>query len=129
MKDAALYFALVFGAGFVLGTLRVTLLLPRVGERMAELVEAPLMLGAIVLAARWVVARSDASPSALLRSGLIAAACVLGADVLVGVGLRGMTLAEVFVDRDPVSGAVYYVLICVFAVLPGLFARRLRLSR
>lgn len=48
----------------------------------------------------------------------------MGADVAVGLGLRGMTLAEVFFDRDFVAGTVYYVLIVVFALLPWLLARR-----
>jgi len=124
VKDAALYFALVFGAGFVFGTLRVTLLLPRIGERAAELIESPFMLAAMLLAARWVVGRSRATASALLGSGLLAAALVLVADVAVGVGLRGMTFAEVFTDRDPISGSVYYALVVLFALLPWLFARR-----
>ena len=42
------YFALVFGAGFVLGVLRISFLVPRFGERLAELAEMPLMLLVIV---------------------------------------------------------------------------------
>lgn len=52
-KPAVAYFLLVFGAGFVLGTVRVLLILPLVGERAAELLEMPLMLTVIVFAARW----------------------------------------------------------------------------
>jgi hypothetical protein len=48
----ALYFALAFGAGFVLGTIRVLWVVPRVGERTAELMETPIMLVVIMLAAR-----------------------------------------------------------------------------
>ena len=36
-KPAALYFALVMGAGFVLDMIRVPFLVPRLGERHAEL--------------------------------------------------------------------------------------------
>ena len=41
LKAARLYFILVFGAGFMLGTLRVIWLVPRVGERAAERMECP----------------------------------------------------------------------------------------
>jgi hypothetical protein len=56
-KAALVYFILVFGAGFALGLIRVPLLVPRLGERYAELLEMPFMLIAIGLAARFVVRR------------------------------------------------------------------------
>ena len=49
-----LYFALVFAAGFVLGPFRILWAVPRFGERIAALMEAPIMLVVIVLAARWI---------------------------------------------------------------------------
>jgi hypothetical protein len=44
VKAGVLYFAIVFGAGFVLGPIRLLWAVPRFGERMAELMEAPVML-------------------------------------------------------------------------------------
>jgi len=52
-----MYFALVFGAGFMLGPMRILCIAPRLGERTAELLEAPVMLAISILTARWVVRR------------------------------------------------------------------------
>ena len=52
--SSAEYFAIVFGAGFVFGTVRVMWLVPTVGVRVAELTELPLMLAVVFFAARWV---------------------------------------------------------------------------
>ena len=127
LKWAVIYFALVFGAGFALGTARVLWLVPRVGTRAAELIESPFMLVATVLAAWWVVRRfgRGGEPRTFLGVGLIAVGFVLAADFVVGVGLRGMTPSEVFTERDAVSGPVYYGLLGVFAVMPWLVARKL----
>ena len=51
LKAGVLYFMLVFGAGFVLGTIRTLWVVPRVGARMAELMETPIMFVVTVLAA------------------------------------------------------------------------------
>ena len=53
LKAGTFYFALVFGAGFLLGTIRVLWVAPRFGTRIAELMEAPIMLVVTILTARW----------------------------------------------------------------------------
>ncbi len=45
---AASYFVAVFAVGFGLGVLRVTLVVPALGERLAELAEMPFMIAASV---------------------------------------------------------------------------------
>lgn len=121
-KVTAIYFAVVFGVGFALGPIRVLWLEPRLGVRAAELVEAPFMLVAIIMAGRWVGRRLCSSRGATFRLGvgLLAASLVLAADVGVGVGLRGMSVTEVFTQRDPVSGSVYYALVALTAAGPWL---------
>ena len=52
LKAALTYFALVFGAGFV-RRIRILWVVPRVGTRVAELTEAPIMLGITIVAAQW----------------------------------------------------------------------------
>lgn len=125
LQAAALYFLLVFGAGFVLGTGRVLLVVPLLGERAAELLEMPLMLAVIVAAARWVVRHKlDGRQPSALSVGFSAMGFVLLADLAVGVWLRGMSVVEVFLNRDPVSGTAYYAALLLFAVMPAVLARR-----
>ena len=120
VKAGALYFACVFGAGFLLGAIRVPLLVPRLGVRMAELLEMPLMLCVIVLAARWTVRRCmlPPTPAARLGAGLLALAMLLLVEFTLVLWLQGMTLASYLAGRDPVSGTVYAAMLLVFAAMP-----------
>jgi hypothetical protein len=116
----ALYFALVFGAGFALGAVRVLLVVPRLGARTAELIEAPLMLAATFFAASWTVRRLGVPPARKSRLGMgcIALGLLLAAEFTLVLGLRGLSLREYFSGLDPVAGTVYYALLGVFAVMP-----------
>ena len=82
LKAGLLYFAIVFGAGFVLGTIRTLWVVPRLGARMAELMETPIMFAAAILAARWTVLRLaiPSTPSARLMMGGIALAFLIVAE-------------------------------------------------
>jgi len=126
LKAGALYFGLVFGTGFVLGPIRILWLVPRVGERTAELMEAPIMLGVIVLAARWIARRVAVPPAPprLLGVGVVALGLLIVVEFTVVLWLRGLTIGEYFAKRDPVAGAVYIVMLGVFAVMPLLVARK-----
>ncbi len=126
LGPAAAYFGFVFGAGFVLGTLRVLWLVPRIGARFAELVESPLMFLVTLLAARWVTAhfRDSAKPRDRLAMGLTALAFLLAAEVGLGLALRGGSVRAILLDKDPVSGTVYYALLGVYAVMPWLLGSR-----
>jgi hypothetical protein len=126
LKAGVLYFVLVFGAGFVLGGIRTLYFIPRLGTRMAELLEAPIMLVVTILAARWIVLRL-ALPSLLsarLGMGGIALTLLLVAEFGLVLKLRGISVREYLVTRDRVSGAVYYVMLAVFAAMPLFVARR-----
>jgi hypothetical protein len=129
IKAGLSYFALVFGAGFVLGSLRVTLLVPRLGERMAELSEMPLMFAVIVFAARFVIRRFTVPPSiaARLGTGLLALALLLAAELLLAVALQGRALADYVASRDPVSGGVYLAMLVLLALMPAFIGQKDRL--
>ena len=124
LKSAAFYFALVFGAGFLLGCIRVPFLAPRFGERIAELIESPLMLVAIILSAQWIFRKFSVSSRERLVAGLLAVLLLFVAEVAVGVVLGGLSVWEIFFNRDPVSGTVYYGLVGLFAIMPVLLRVR-----
>jgi hypothetical protein len=118
LRAGLVYFLLVFGAGFVFGVVRTLLVVPRLGAPRAELLETPLMLVAIWLAARWLTPRMAKGKA--LAAGLLALALTLGAETGVGVFLRQMTVAEVFLHREPVNAVAYYGALLVFGLLPAI---------
>jgi hypothetical protein len=119
LRGAAYYFALVFVVGFLLGCIRVPLLVPRLGERVAELLEMPVMLVVIFFASRHVVHRFRLAARASIAAGLLALAFLVAAEmVLATVMGRSVT------DRDAVSGSVYVAALLLYAALPWRHARK-----
>ncbi len=96
IKAGVTYFALVFGAGFVLGSIRVPLLVPRLGERAAELIEMPFMFVVVLLSARFITKRFKLPANALPRlgAGFLALGLLVAAEVALAVSLQDRTLAE-----------------------------------
>lgn len=125
LQSGLWYFSVVFAAGFMLGPIRVLWLVPRVGERTAELLEAPVMLLVIVFAARWIVGRFAAPPPASerLAVGGIALLLLLAAELTVVLWLRDLSIAQYAAERDPVAGLVYVAMLGLFATMPLLVRR------
>lgn len=125
LRAGVFYFALVFGAGFVLGSVRVPFLVPRLGVRVAELIETPFMLVAIVLSARYVIRRFGLPQSRGIRLavGLLALAMLVIAELAVALVVQQQSLAQYIAGRDPVSGTVYLAMLAIFALLPLILVR------
>ena len=125
IRAAFLYFAIVLGTGFVLGMFRVPLLVPRIGERWAELAKMPVMAAVIFFSAGYILRRYPEirSPRRSLAAGVLALALSVAAELGLAVVLQSQTVAEFIKSRDKVSGSVYIGLLLVFAVMP-----RFRLS-
>jgi len=125
IKAGIAYFALVFGAGFVLGSIRVPFLVPRLGERAAELVEMPFMFVVILVSARFIIRRFSLPANALPRlgAGSLALGLLVAAEVLLAVALQDRSLGEYVASRDPVSGMVYLAMLALYALMPLVLAR------
>ncbi len=123
---AFLYFLAAFGAGFLLGPIRVLVLEPRLGAVAAVLIEAPLLLAVIVVAARVVPRLLGVPPrlGPLLSVGFGALALQQIADVTVGYALRGLGLKEQLARLATPEGAIYVALLLAFALMPALVNRR-----
>lgn len=120
LKAGVLYFVLVFAAGFMLGAIRSLWVVPRLGVRTAELMEAPIMFGVSILAARWVVRHVGIPPlwPRRLALGGIALGLMLLVEFTLVLWIRGLTTRGYLETRDPVSGAVYFATLGAFAVIP-----------
>jgi hypothetical protein len=120
------YFAAVFAVGFALGIVRVLFVVPLIGERSAELAELPVMVAASALFAWRLVRRAKLDVLSAGLAGLLALALLLGAELAVVVGARGVTLREYLAARDPVGGLAYLAALGAFTVAPAVAAWRLR---
>ncbi|MGQ0681078.1 hypothetical protein [Bradyrhizobium sp.] len=128
MRAALLYLIIVFGAGFLLGPIRVLWLEPRIGAFKAVLYEAPLLLGVMLIASRLSprTAGLELRTDALLAMGGAALAMQQVADIAVGLWLRSISLREQLVRFATAEGAIYAALLVLFAVMPALTNRASR---
>ncbi len=119
------YFAFVLGTGFVLGMFRVPILVPRIGERWAELAEMPIMAGVIFFAAGYILRRFPEvrHRGRSLMVGFLAFTLSVCAELGLAVILQSQTLGEFVASRDKVSGSVYLIMLVVFALMPRLRLR------
>jgi hypothetical protein len=125
IKAGLAYFALVFGMGFMLGSIRVPFLVPRLGERIAELIEMPFTFVVVLLSARFIARRFalPATTSARLTVGLLALGLALAAEILLAVAIQKQSLGEYIASRDPVSGTVFLLMLVLFALMPLIIVR------
>ena len=90
------YFAAVFAVGFVLGVIRVLLVIPRIGEMAAVMIEIPLMLTVSWIFCRKFVARFSVANRLpdRLSMGCLALVLTLMAEGALSVFLAGRTIPE-----------------------------------
>jgi hypothetical protein len=119
---SAVYFALVFTLGFLLGTVRTLFVqdTPSAGRLLGVVIELPIMLAASWFLCRRVVARLYVAPTVPARAvmGGVAFALLLLAELLMGVLLFGRTIAEHFALYREDSYALGLAAQIGFAVMP-----------
>ncbi len=121
----ALYFSLVFGLGFLLGTLRQALVALGLGRDLLVLAEIPVMLAFAWWAAGW-SARRHAVPAALtarLVMGLTMFALLRLGEAAVGLFLLGLAPAQQAARLWTLRGGLEMVPQILTAFFPALRAR------
>ena len=103
INAGALYAITVFSIGFILGTIRVLLLAPRLGETTAVIIEAPIMLAASWFICRWCVDRLDVRRTVPVRSlmSLVGFAVLMSAEVGLGAVLGRSPARTAYRIRAP----------------------------
>lgn len=122
LTAALLYFAIVFGMGFVLGPIRVLALEPWLGNWIAVLCETPFLLATMWLASRLVPhwLGVETQPGAMLWMGLGGFVLVAAVEIIVGTVLRGVSLSEQFANLTTPGGQIYLALLGAFILMPSL---------
>lgn len=120
------YFGIVFAVGFALGTLRVLVLAPRLGEPAAVLLELPLMLAVSWVACGWLLARFRVPPrrSHGLAMGAVAFALLMLGELSVSLALLGRSAAEHLAAYGTGSAALGLLAQLAFAAMPAVRAPR-----
>lgn len=127
-KAGVVYAVTVFAIGFVLGTVRVLVLAPRVGSTIAVLIEAP-----IILTASWYVSsiwmkrlRVGAGVRTRILVGAVAFATLMILEVALSISLFHRSIGEYLAGLRSLAGAIGLAAQVCFATFPLLdvFVRR-----
>ena len=96
LKAGLTYFLLVFALGWVLGPIRELWAVPRFGRVAALLIEAIIMLIAMILSSRWVMRRFEVHQTlgSTIAMGLVAFAILVPAEIAGVLWVRGLSLHE-----------------------------------
>lgn len=114
------YAILTFAVGFALGTVRVLLVVPRVGPTRAVLIELPVILAASWWISRLCVARFRVSRAVAARlvMGVAAFVALMLAEASLSVVLFERPLTEYLVSLTTLAGAIGLAAQVAFAGFP-----------
>ena len=122
---AVVYAIAAFAVGFLLGTIRVLVVIPRLGETLAVLLETPIMLFVSWQVSRWCVRMFSVGASTTERA-------LMGAMAFAVLMLAEFTLSVALFQRSPdeyaraflsLAGAIGLAAQVAFALIPWIQSR------
>ena len=122
VKAGVVYFLLMFAVGWILGPIRELWAVSHFGRVEATLLEAIIMLLAMVVAARWVMRRFEVpqTPPATTAIGLVALGLLVPAEITGVVFVRGLSFQDYFSSFLTAPGMISLVMFLIFAAMPSL---------
>jgi hypothetical protein len=123
-KAGALYAIVVFLIGFFFGSIRILVVVPRLGETIAVIIEAPIMLAMSWFVCRWCVERLSVRrtvPPRLLV-GVVAFLVLMSAEFGLGAAL-GRSLVDQVAAYGSLAGAIGLAAQVIFATFPVIQVR------
>jgi hypothetical protein len=119
-KAGLSYFGAVFAIGFALGILRVLIVIPRLGETAAVLIELPILLVLAWIICRSLVARFQVGTAldARLVMGTVAFVVLMIAEIAGSTLGFGRTLSEHFQQYRHIPGLLGLAGQVAFAIFP-----------
>ena len=121
-KAGLIYFVLVFAVGWILGPIRELWVVPQFGSLTGTLLEAIIMLIAMIVSASWVIRRFN-PPQTLgstISMGLVAFGILVPAEIAGVLWVRGLSVQEYLASFVTAPGAISLVMFVLFAVIPTL---------
>ena len=110
LRLGSAYFLAIFAIGLVIRRVRTLEVFPEIGERAADLIEAPIMLAVILMASAWVV-RGTWPADAKWRCAGIGLTClvlVLVAGWLIDFGPIGIRPKEFWNAKDYTTPCLFF---------------------
>lgn len=114
------YFGIIFLLGFWLGTVRVLVLTPQLGELFSVSLEVPVMLAVAWWVCDRLIKRFQVPATERLAMGAIALGWLLLAETGLGVGLLGQSWGEYLGHYATLPGLVGLLGQVAFAAFPRL---------
>lgn len=120
LKNSLIYFSIVFGCGFILGTIRVLFLVNTFGERNAELLETPFMWLVTIFSASSLIRKSNLQKKYLVSFwiGFFALLFLIIVEFTIVLWVRNLTFTDYLASKDPISGTVYIFSLMFFMLAP-----------
>jgi hypothetical protein len=125
LKASLAYFVIVFTFAFILGTVRVLVVAPRLGELVAVILEVPLVIFVSYLAARFCTARFavPANKGPRLVMGLAAFALLMAVEFILSVLMFGRPPSAFLTGFTHLPGQIGLAGQIVFGLMPWLVTK------